>query len=77
MSRCELASGSSSSGVKSYCLNRKLLTLMARGRRGAGHRRAFWRVGDADPVLRLFSRGRTRATAPETGGAFLSFRGWG
>ncbi|KAL6891933.1 hypothetical protein GGI43DRAFT_204267 [Trichoderma evansii] len=36
----------------------------------------FWRVADGDPALRLFSRGRTRATTPETGGVFLP-RGWG
>lgn len=48
---------------------------MAHGRRGAGHRRAFWRVADGAPALRLFSRGRTRATAPETGGVFWP-RGW-
>lgn len=47
---------------------------MAHGRKGAGHHRAFWRVADGDPALRLFSRGRTRATAPETGGVFLVSR---
>lgn len=49
---------------------------MAHGRRSAGHRRALGAWLTVARRSGYSSRGRTRATTPETGGVFLP-RGWG
>lgn len=50
--------------------------LMAHGRRSAGHRRALGAWLTVARRSGYSSRGRTRATTPETGGVLLP-RGWG